>query len=129
LNPVVDIGQIEGAYVFGLGLFSSEEITYDPITGKLLNYNTWTYKPPSAADIPIDFRVSLLKNTPNPVGILSAKAVGEPSVAVGCAAVIGVQLAVAAAKNEVGQDTKDFGYNAPVVPENVYMNSGLFSPK
>jgi xanthine dehydrogenase molybdopterin-binding subunit B len=41
LNPEVDIGQIEGAFSFGLGLWLQEEIVHDPETGKLLTNDTW----------------------------------------------------------------------------------------
>jgi len=126
LNPAVDIGQIEGAFMMGIGLFTHEEIKYDPNTGALLNYNTWTYKPPSSADIPLDFRVSLLKNAPNPVGILSAKVVGEPPLALACASVIAIQHAVVAARQSAGLDIKSFGLHAPALPENVFTSSGVY---
>lgn len=41
LSPEVDIGQIEGAYVMGLGLYTSEELVYDDNTGKILTNRTW----------------------------------------------------------------------------------------
>ena len=72
-SPVVDIGQVEGAFIMGLGLFTSEEIKHDPSTGELLTKNTWEYKPPAAKDIPQDFRVTLLKNARNPMGVMSSK--------------------------------------------------------
>ena len=72
-SPIVDIGQVEGAFIMGLGLFTSEEIKHDPITGELLTKNTWEYKPPAAKDIPQDFRVTLLKNARNPMGVMSSK--------------------------------------------------------
>ena len=72
-SPIVDIGQVEGAFIMGLGLFTSEEIKHDLETGELLTKNTWEYKPPAAKDIPQDFRVSLLKNARNPLGVMSSK--------------------------------------------------------
>jgi len=81
---------------------------------------------PSYADIPIDFRVSLLKNAPNPVGTLSSKIVGEPPVSLSCAAAIAVQQAVIAAKLANNQDIKNFGLNAPVIPENVLTNTKVY---
>ena len=41
INPEVDIGQIEGAYVFGLGWWMTEQIKHDPVTGQLLTADTW----------------------------------------------------------------------------------------
>ena len=72
-SPLVDIGQVEGAFIMGLGLFTSEEIKHDSTTGELLTKNTWEYKPPAAKDIPQDFRVTLLKNARNPMGVMSSK--------------------------------------------------------
>merc|ERR1712098_101751 len=79
-SPIVDIGQIEGAFGMGLGLWTSEEVKHNPETGALLTMNTWEYKPPAAKDIPQDFRVSMLKNARNPMGVLSSKATGEPAL-------------------------------------------------
>lgn len=72
MNPDVDVGQIEGAFIMGLGYWTCETIQYGD-KGELLNKNTWTYKPPGAKDIPIDFRVRLPKNKPNPLGVLNSK--------------------------------------------------------
>ena len=41
INPEVDIGQIEGSFVFSLGWWLQEQIKYDPITGQLLTNDTW----------------------------------------------------------------------------------------
>ena len=41
MSPEIDIGQIEGSYVFGLGLWTSEEIKFHPKTGKSLTFDTW----------------------------------------------------------------------------------------
>jgi xanthine dehydrogenase/oxidase len=112
LNPEIDIGQAEGAFVFGLGCFLSEHFMRDPNTGQLLTKNTWEYKPPSALDIPIDFRVSLLKNAPNPLGILRSKAVGEPPLCMSCSALFAIKHAVESARSEIAQDTF-FPLNGP----------------
>ena len=78
-SPAVDIGQVEGAFVMGMGLWTSEEMKYDPETGELLTCNSWEYKPPAAKDIPQDFRVTLLRNARNPVGALSSKGAYQSS--------------------------------------------------
>ena len=95
MNPEIDVGQIEGAFVMGLGYWLTEKIVFDKTTGEMLTHNTWViqivilfqlwfsasdlpmhvkeYKPPSSKDIPVDFRVELLRDAPNPVGVLGSK--------------------------------------------------------
>ncbi|KAI8432031.1 hypothetical protein MSG28_004552 [Choristoneura fumiferana] len=77
LSPEIDIGQIEGAFVMGLGYFTSEKTIYDPESGRLLTDRTWTYKPPGIKDIPADFRVYFKRNAGNPYGVLQSKADGK----------------------------------------------------
>lgn len=77
LNPAVDIGQIEGAFVMGLGYFLQEKVEYSS-TGGLKSIGTWEYKPPNAQDVPSVFNVTLLKNMYNTAGIMGSKATGEP---------------------------------------------------
>lgn len=83
LSPSIDIGQIEGAFVIGLGIWLTENLIYDPKTAELLTDRTWNYKPPGAKDIPVDFRIRLMQKKPNPFGVLRSKGVGEPPVTMG----------------------------------------------
>lgn len=78
LNPAVDIGQIEGAFVMGLGYFLQEKVSYAADTAALNTIGTWEYKPPNAQDVPSVFNVTLLKNMYNKDGIMGSKATGEP---------------------------------------------------
>ncbi|CAH3170659.1 unnamed protein product [Porites lobata] len=123
MNPELDIGQVEGAYMMGLGLWLTEKIIYDPQTGKNLTNGTWEYKPPGCKDIPIDFRVSLLKNTPNPnpLGVLRSKAVGEPPLCMSCASLFAVKHAVEQARNEIGKGSEYFAMNAPSTIEDTQL--------
>jgi xanthine dehydrogenase/oxidase len=73
MSPGVDIGQIEGGFVMGLGYWLSEKLVYDQTSGELLTTRTWNYKPPGAKDIPIDFRIHFLKKSSNPFGVLRSK--------------------------------------------------------
>lgn len=106
VNPVIDIGQVEGAYTQGLGWCTMEECVWGDSQhtwlrpGKLLNPGPGTYKIPAFNDVPIDFRVSLLHNTPNPSAVYSSKAVGEPPFFMACASYFALRRAVASARLE-----------------------------
>jgi len=113
LSPGVDLGQIEGAFTMGLGLYLTEEVSYNE-KGHLYNHNSWEYKPPSAYDIPIDFRVAILKNSGNPLGIMGSKATGEPPACLSCSAVFALQHAAFDSRKERGVDNKNFGLSAPL---------------
>ncbi|XP_068630719.1 uncharacterized protein [Battus philenor] len=79
-NPAVDVGQLEGAYVQGLGYYLTEDFVYDKVTGKLLTNRSLTYEVPLAKDIPIDFRIKFKYNSTNPKGVLGSKTVGEMGI-------------------------------------------------
>lgn len=83
LSPGIDIGQIEGGFVMGLGIWLTENLVYDPKTAELLTDRSWNYKPPGAKDIPVDFRIKLVQKKPNPCFVLRSKATGEPPVTMG----------------------------------------------
>ena len=76
LASEIDLGQIEGAVVQGLGWLTTEEIVYDD-TGGLRSNNLTTYKIPDIYDAP-DIEVHFLKDSVNTNGIFNSKAVGEP---------------------------------------------------
>lgn len=79
-----------------------------------------TYKIPTANDIPIDFRVSLLQNTPNPRAVHSSKAVGEPPFHLGAAVFFALKDAVYAAREAAGHKGW-FRLDAPATPEKLRM--------
>eukprot|EP01136_Pigoraptor_vietnamica_P019509 Opistho-1_new@67202 len=113
LSPLIDIGQVEGGFVQGLGYWMSEKLTFDTGSGRLLSNNTWEYKPPAAKDIPIDFRITMLPNTPNPDGFLRSKATGEPPYCMACSVLFAMKNAVTAARAEIGQDKDYYAVNGP----------------
>ena len=80
LNPAIDIGQIEGGFVQGMGWLTTEELVFDA-KGRLTTHAPSTYKIPVASDVPADFRVALWKSKGNrEATIYRSKAVGEPSL-------------------------------------------------
>ncbi len=79
LNPAIDIGQIEGGFVQGMGWLTTEELVFSA-EGKLLTHAPATYKIPVASDVPEDFRVALYPNSNRADVIYASKAVGEPPV-------------------------------------------------
>ncbi|XP_074617346.1 xanthine dehydrogenase/oxidase-like [Acropora palmata] len=117
MNPELDVGQVEGAFMMGLGMWLTEKLIHDPQTGRNLTNGTWEYKPPCSKDIPVDFRVSLLKNAPNPLGVLRSKAVGEPPLCMSCASLFAVKHAVEAARDEIEKGDDYFAMNAPSTVE------------
>ena len=77
LNHNIDRGQIEGAFVQGMGWLTGEELKWDQ-AGRLLSHSASTYQIPSIGDAPAEFRVSLLAKAAQPGVIHGSKAVGEP---------------------------------------------------
>jgi xanthine dehydrogenase large subunit len=83
LNPAIDIGQIEGGFVQGMGWLTTEELVFDG-DGKLRTHAPSTYKIPCASDVPADFRVKLYESKGNREDtIYRSKAVGEPPLMLG----------------------------------------------
>jgi xanthine dehydrogenase molybdopterin binding subunit/xanthine dehydrogenase small subunit len=95
LNPNIDRGQIEGAFVQGMGWLTGEELRWSP-DGRLLSHSASTYQIPSIGDAPAELNVRLLKNAPQPGVIHGSKAVGEPPFMLGISVREAIRDAVAA---------------------------------
>uniref|UniRef100_A0A452HK53 FAD-binding PCMH-type domain-containing protein n=1 Tax=Gopherus agassizii TaxID=38772 RepID=A0A452HK53_9SAUR len=119
INPAVDIGQIEGAFVQGVGLYTMEEIKFSP-EGEQYTLGPDTYKIPAVCDIPEQFRVYLLPNSRNPIAIYSAKGIGEAGLFLGCSVFFAIWDAVAAVRKERGL-TGTFTLNSPLTIERIRM--------
>jgi xanthine dehydrogenase large subunit len=77
LNPAIDVGQVEGAFIQGMGWLTTEELWWNP-AGKLMTHAPSTYKIPGISDCPENFDVRLFKNRNVTDSIHRSKAVGEP---------------------------------------------------
>ncbi|XP_011261213.1 xanthine dehydrogenase/oxidase [Camponotus floridanus] len=123
LSPEIDVGQVEGAFVMGIGYWTSEDLVYDPKTGALTNYRTWNYKPPGAKDIPVDFRVSFSRNSSNELGVLRSKATGEPPLAMACVISIAIRKALNSARADAGNTDDWYQLDGPYTNERIILSS------
>ncbi|XP_051157348.1 xanthine dehydrogenase-like [Leptopilina boulardi] len=119
LNPAIDIGQVEGAFLQGYGLFTLEEIVYSR-EGSLLSRGPGTYKIPGFSDIPQQFNVSLLKGAPNPRTIYSSKAVGEPPLFLASSVFFAIKEAIKSARNDSNIVAR-FQFDSPATAEKIRM--------
>ena len=93
INPKVDMGQITGGFIQGMGWVTAECLVYDA-AGKLLSHSPTTYKIPAITDLPIDFRCEMFPNEDNLHCVRRSKAVGEPPLLLGIAAWAAVKNAL-----------------------------------
>ncbi|XP_076621123.1 xanthine dehydrogenase rosy isoform X1 [Colletes latitarsis] len=101
LNPAIDIGQVEGGFIQGYGLFTLEEMVYLK-NGALCSRGPGAYKLPGFADIPEVFNVTLLKGASNPRAVYSSKAVGEPPLFLASSIFFAIKEAIKSARQEFG---------------------------
>ncbi|WP_312240695.1 xanthine dehydrogenase molybdopterin binding subunit [Pantoea sp.] len=116
LNPAIDIGQVEGGFVQGMGWLTCEELVWNE-KGQLLTDGPASYKIPAISDVPPDLRVTLVENRKNPQDtVFHSKAVGEPPFMLGINVWCALQDAVASVANYQRHPQLD----APATPERVY---------
>ncbi len=116
LNTNIDIGQVEGALVQGIGWMTMEEIRYSK-DGKLLANALSTYKIPDIYSVPEKVEVEFLDNSKNRFGPFNSKAIGEPPLMYGIGAYFAVLDALKNAK-----PNKTFNISAPITPEKVLLS-------
>ncbi|KAM3385864.1 hypothetical protein ACQJBY_009516 [Aegilops geniculata] len=100
LNPAVDMGQVEGAFVQGIGYFMSEEYVTNT-DGLVVSDGTWTYKIPTLDTIPKQFNVELRNSGFHKKRVLSSKASGEPPLLLAASVHCATRDAIAAARKEL----------------------------
>lgn len=117
LNPAIDIGQIEGGFIQGMGWLTTEELAWDD-SGRLSTVGPATYKIPAIGDTPSIFNVELLPDSPNAEAtIFRSKAVGEPPLMLA----ISVWSALRDAVASIGNYRTHPKLNTPATPERVLM--------
>jgi len=114
LNPALDIGQVEGGFIQGMGWLTTEELWWNA-GGKLMTHAPSTYKIPTVNDCPPDLRVRLFDNRNAQDSIHRSKAVGEPPLLLP----FSVFFAIRDAISSVGEHEVDPPLNAPATAEEI----------
>ncbi len=112
INPAIDIGQIEGAFVQGMGWLTTEQLVWNE-NGHLATHAPSTYKIPATGCIPEHFNVALWNEPNREDNIFGSKAVGEPPFMLAISVWEAIREAVAAASGDTSR------LNAPCTAENV----------
>jgi xanthine dehydrogenase large subunit len=113
LNPAIDIGQVEGAFVQGMGWLTTEELVWDK-AGRLSTHAPSTYKIPVASDVPADLRVTLRPGANPKPTIYRSKGIGEPPLMLA----ISVFSAIVDALHAIAPG-RQVSLDAPATPERI----------
>ncbi len=113
LNPAIDLGQIEGGYVQGVGWLTTEELWWNE-SGELGTHAPSTYKIPTCSDLAPDFRVELMSGSANREDtVYRSKAVGEPPLMLGLSAFHAIRDAIGDNERSAPK------LHAPATPESI----------
>lgn len=127
INPAIDIGQVEGAFMMGLGYVTSEDVIFEPegpAKGTNNTPNTWTYKPPASTSIPLELHVDLFprddasEEPVNPDLLMGSKGVGEPPLVLASTVFFAIKHAILAARQDRGQN-EWFALKSPATVQRV----------
>jgi xanthine dehydrogenase large subunit len=117
LNPAIDMGQIEGGFIQGMGWLTSEELCWDA-QGRLLTHAPSTYKIPACSDLPRQFNVRIAEWSRNREDtVYRSKAVGEPPLMLAISVFHAIKDAVSAVCGHQASPNLD----APATPERVLL--------
>lgn len=126
INPAIDYGQIEGAFIQGQGLYTMEETLWTQ-TGQLATKGPGTYKIPGFSDIPQEFNVSFLQDVPGGWkglrSIQSSKGIGEPPVFMGSSVLFALRDALKSARQDNGV-TETLVLDSPATAEKLRLLVG-----
>jgi len=112
INPAIDLGQVEGGYIQGMGWLTSEELVWDA-NGRLTTHAPSTYKIPTITDCPVRFHTELYQHHNVEDTILRSKAAGEPPLLLPFSVFFAIRDAIAS----VGQNKINPPLRAPATPE------------
>ena len=115
LNPAIDVGQIEGGFIQGMGWLTTEELWWND-TGQLKTHAPSTYKIPTSVDRPEHFEIRIFESSENLENtIYRSKAVGEPPLMLA----LSVHQAIADAIASAGVYRRSPNLPAPATPETI----------
>ena len=105
INPGIDLGQVIGGFIQGMGWCTDEELVYDEY-GRLLSTGPTTYKIPNITDVPAIFNVNFIENTKHRINVRHSKAVGEPPLMLGIAPWLAAKHAMSFVNSDVVADLR-----------------------
>ncbi len=114
LDYNIDLGQITGAFVQGMGWCTFEEVKYDK-NGKYLVTSPSVYKIPTISDVPDDFQIYQVRKKAKKSSIMGSKGIGEPPLIYGMSVFFAIKNAI----ESLGDYTKDCNLKLPATPENI----------
>jgi xanthine dehydrogenase/oxidase len=126
LNPLLDLGQAEGGFVYGMGTYLQEDVLISPTDGSNKCQGTWNYKPPNNKDVPQVFNCELLPGNPSSRTAYGSKGLGEPPLLLAYSVATALKKAILASRVERGLST-DFTLNSPATVDRVQQCMGLDS--
>jgi len=118
MNPLLDLGQAEGGFIYGMGMYTQEETLLDPKDGRNKLDGSWNYKPPNNKDVPQIFNVELLPGNPSGRTCYGSKGIGECNVLLSYSIVSAVKKAIRTSRVERGL-SPDFRLDSPASVDRV----------
>ncbi|MBQ0133255.1 MAG: molybdopterin-dependent oxidoreductase, partial [Comamonas sp.] len=117
INPAIDIGQVEGGFIQGMGWLTTEQLVWND-QGVLTTHAPSTYKIPATGDIPEHFKVELFNEPNHEDNVGGSKAVGEPPFMLAISVYEALRHAIASARDQQGK-TGVVQLQAPATAEHV----------
>ncbi|MCB5362918.1 xanthine dehydrogenase molybdopterin binding subunit [Pusillimonas sp. CC-YST705] len=124
INPAVDLGQIEGGFIQGVGWLTTEELWWND-QGRLMTHAPSTYKIPSVSDCPADLRVAFFDNGNRENNIYQSKAMGEPPLPLAISVFLALRDAIAA----VAPEHEVVPLDAPATAERILNTLDMVAPR